>query len=312
MRSRLALLLILPALLLASGCAGGGPPRVAARVGGAAVPSAEVERLTRQWLRSTTRIETDAAVRARIGRKEAARNTLTYLVRLAELDHLARELAVDADTPAGDVEQAAAEAPADDLAASGWSRPDFLETYRAARLSRAIAIKVFADISVGDAELRQDYARQPGGSAPSSEARLAIAYFDAEAPARQVGERVQAGLPFVDAGRALGAREATMIDHVTSATPLPAAVLDGVAKAPVGQVSAPVETGGGFVVFAVAARNQVAARSFDAMKADLLARHVDQERQRRFLEWFNHRLAAERVDVARYYGSWDAGHGLVV
>ena len=54
------------------------------------------------------------------------------------------------------------------------------------------------------------------------------------------------------------------------------------------------------------------ARSFDAMKADLLARHVDQERQRRFLEWFNHRLAAERVDVARYYGSWDAGHGLVV
>jgi len=311
-RARLAMLLTVPALLLAPGCAGGGPPRVAARVGATVVPSAEVERLTRQWLRSTTRIETDAAVRAPIGRKEAARNALAYLVRLAELDHLARDLAVDADTPAGDVEQAAAQTPADDLAASGWSRPDFLETYRAARLSRAIAAKVFADIAVNDAELRQDYARQPGGSSPSWDARVAIAYFDAEAPARQTADRVQAGQAFVDAARGLRAREATTLDHVTSATPLPAAVLDGIAKAPVAQVSAPVETGGGFVVFAVEARSQVATRSFDDVKAELLARRVDRERQRRFLEWFDHRLAVERIHVARYYGRWDAGHGLVV
>ena len=312
MRSRFAILLTVPALLLAAACAGGGPPRVAARVGGSVVPSTEVERLTRQWLRSTTRIETDAAVRAPVGRKEASRNALAYLVRLAELDRLARELAVEAGTPAGDVEQAAAQTPADDLAASGWSRPDFLETYRAARLSRAIATKLFADIRVNDAELRQDYARQPSGSSPSWDARVAVAYFDTESPARQLADRVRAGLPFVDAARALGAQEATTLDPVTPATPLPAAVLDGVAKAPVGQVSAPVETGGGFVVFAVEARSQVAARSFDDVKADLLARRVDQERQRRFLEFFDHRLAAERIDVARYYGRWDAGHGLVV
>ena len=99
---------------------------------------------------------------------------------------------------------------------------------------------------------------------------------------------------------------------MTSATPLPAAVLDGIAKAPVAQVSAPVETGGGFVVFAVEARSQVATRSFDDVKAELLARRVDRERQRRFLEWFDHRLAVERIHVARYYGRWDAGHGLVV
>jgi PPIC-type PPIASE domain len=311
-RSRVAMLLTIPALFVASGCSGGGPPRVAARVGGAVVPSSEVERLTRQWLRSTTRIETDAAVRAPVGRKEAARNALTYLVRLAELDHLARDLAVDSGAPAADVERTAAETPSDDLAASGWSRPDFLETYRAARLSRAIATKVFADIPVSEADLHQDYARQPGGSSPAWDARVGIAYFDAEAPARQVADRVRTGVAFVDAAHALGAREATTLDPVTSATPLPAAVLDGVAKAPIGQVSAPMETGGGFVVFAVEARSQVPARSFDDMQADLRARHVDQERQRRFLDWFDHRLAAERIDVARYYGHWDPAHRLVV
>ena len=311
MKSRLVVLVGAVAFVLGSGCGGSGPPKVAARVGAAVVPSTEVERLTRQWLRSTTRVETDAAVRSSIGRKEAARNALTYLIRLAKLEHLARELAVDAGTSNDDVERAAAETPADDLAASGWSRPDFLETYRAARLSQAIATRLFADISVSDAELRQDYDRRPDGSSPSWNARLAIAYFDADGPARQVADKVRAGTPLLAAAHALGAREATTLD-VTPATPLPAPVLKAAAEAAIGQVSAPLESGGGVVVFVVETRSQIAAPSFDDAKADLRSRRVDQERQRRFIEWFDQRLAAEHIEIASYYGRWDPAHRLVI
>jgi hypothetical protein len=271
-----------------------------------------VERLTRQWLRSTTRVETDAAVRSSISRKEAGRNALTYLIRLAELEHLARELAVAVDSPAENVEQAAAQTPSDDLAASGWSRPDFLETYRAARLSRAIAGKVFADIPVSDVELRQDYDRKPSGSAPSWDARVAIAYFDADAPALQVADKVRSGTPLVAAAHELGAREATTLEHVTPTTPLPGPVLKAAAEAPMGQVSAPLETGGGFVVFVVDARRQIPTPSFDEAKAELRAGHIDQERQRRFMEWFDQRLGAQHIDIAPYYGRWDSAHRLVI
>ena len=311
MKSRFSALIGAVALLLASACGGEGPPKVAARVGAAVVPSTEVERLTRQWLRSTTRAENDAAVRAPIGRKEAARHALTYLIRLAALEHLAQELAVDA-TSFEDVERAAAHTPDDDLAASGWSRGDFLGTYRAARLSRAIATKQFVDITVSDAELRQDYARQADGSSSSWDARVAIAYFDADGPARQLADRVRGGTPFVAAAQALGAREATTLEHVTPTTPLPATALKALSEAPLGQVSAPLETGGGFVVFVVEARSRQAPRSFEAAKADLRDRRLDQERQRRFMEWFDGRLGSERIEVARYYGRWDSTHRLVV
>lgn len=300
------------ALLLTSACGGSGPPKVAARVGATVIPSTEVERLTRQWLRSTTRAETDAAVRSSISRKEAGRNALTYLIRLAELEQLARELAVDAGTPAEDVEQAAAQTPADDLAASGWSRPDFLQTYRAARLSRGIATKVFAEIPVSEADLRQDYERQPNGSSPSWDARVAIAYFDTQEPARQVADKVRSGTPLVAAAQALGAREATALDHVTPATPLPAPVLKAAAEATIGQISAPLETGGGFVVCVVEARSQAPVPSFEATKTELRARRIDQERQRRFMAWFDQRLAAERIEIASYYGRWDPDHRLVI
>ena len=312
MKSRFAVLVGTLVLLLSSACGRSGPPKVAARVGGTVVPSTEVERLTRQWLRSTTRVENDAAVRSSISRKEAGRNALTYLIRLTELEHLARELAVTVDTPTEDVEQAAAQTPADDLAASGWSRPDFLQTYRAARLSRAIGTKVFADIPISDVELRQDYDRQPGGTSPPWDARVAIAYFDADGPARQVADKIRNGTPLVVAAHALGAREATTLEHVTPTTPLPAPLLKAAGDGPIGQVSAPVETGGGFVVFVVEARSQIPTPSFDEAKADLRARRIDQERQRRFMEWFDQRLAAEHIEIASYYGRWDPAHRLVI
>jgi hypothetical protein len=311
MKFRFAVLVGALALLLGSGCGRGGPPGVAARIGGTAVPSGDVERLTRQWLHSTARVENDAAVRAPVSRKEAARNALTYLIRLTELEHVARELAVDTDAPSEDIERVAAETPADDLVASGWSQNDFLETYRAARLSRAVATQLFPDIAVGDAELRQDYDRQPGGSGPSWDARVTIAYFDADGPARQLADRVR-GTPFVATAQALGAREATSLEHVTPTTPLPAPVLKAVAEAGIGQVSTPLETGGGFVVFVVEARDQKAPPSFGEAKADLRARRVDQERQRRFMDWFDDRLGTEHIEIARYYGRWDFAHRLVV
>jgi hypothetical protein len=312
MKSRVVALVGVLALLLGSGCGRDGPPDVAARVGGTGVPSADVERLTRQWLRSTARVENDAAARAPVSRKEAARNALTYLIRLTALEHLARELAVDSDAPSQHVEQAAAETPADDLEASGWSRPDFLETYRAAGLSRAIATHLFPDIAVSEAELRQDYDRLPDRSGQSWAARVAIAYFDADGPVRQLGDRVRSGSSFVATAQDLGAREATTLEQVTPTTPLPAPVLKAVAEAAIGQASAPIETGGGFVVFMVEARERRASRSFDEAKADLRASRVDQERQRRFIDWFDERLGTERVEIARYYGRWDSAHRLVI
>jgi hypothetical protein len=285
------------------------------------VSSAEVERLTEQWLRSSARLQADGAANAPVSRKQAAKNTLTYLIRLAALENLAAELGVPAETqpPEGEhangelaaAELAAAEVSASDLEASGLSRPDFVRTFGAAHLSRAIAEKLFPEVAVRDSDLRRDYDQHPEAFTRNWEARVGVAYFDAEGPARQLPERVRGGEPFEEAGRRLGAREATTLDRVTPLTPLPQPVLSAMAGAPPGEISAPVTSSGGFLVFVVEHRRDLPARSFEEAREELRARHQDLERQNRFTTWFVGRLRKERVQVSSYYGRWDAATGLV-
>ncbi|HEY3239621.1 MAG TPA: peptidylprolyl isomerase [Acidimicrobiia bacterium] len=296
---------------LTMGCGSDGPPEVAATVAGAEVRSSEVERLTDLYLRSDTSLETEAKVKSALGRDDAARFVLVYLIRLAYLERLAAEVGVDISRKPADAMAAAGQASPEDLQALGWSRGDFVETFRAARLSRTIAERVLPDVTVADGELRQDYDRHPEAFGPSWEARVGVAFFDADAPARSVAERVGGGEGFVAAAQSLGARAATTLDRVTPLTALPPPVLQAVASAPLGQVSDPVSGGGGSVVFVVERRVDVPARSFDAAKEELRARRLDQERQRQFITWFDRRLGKEPVRVSGHYGRWDREHHLV-
>jgi hypothetical protein len=54
-----------------------------------------------------------------------------------------------------------------------------------------------------------------------------------------------------------------------------------------------------------------AGRLSEAMARRLFPDVADEERQGRFMEWFDGRLRAAQVRVDRHFGRWDAGRGVV-
>jgi hypothetical protein len=54
-----------------------------------------------------------------------------------------------------------------------------------------------------------------------------------------------------------------------------------------------------------------AGRLSEAMAQRLFPDAADDQRQGRFLEWFDHQLRDARVRVDRHFGRWDAGRGVV-
>ena len=54
-----------------------------------------------------------------------------------------------------------------------------------------------------------------------------------------------------------------------------------------------------------------AGRLSEAMARQLYPDVADEERQRRFLEWFDGRLRAAKVRVDGHFGRWDSGRGVV-
>ncbi|MGH9041205.1 MAG: peptidyl-prolyl cis-trans isomerase [Acidimicrobiia bacterium] len=307
-------LVVVPAVVLAlvaAGCGGeDGPPDVAATVAGTDIRSDRVERLTTQWVESESSQAIAAEKNAPVERKAATKLVLGFVIRSQFLEHLAAQMGIE-DNPSALEAVAPGEVPAAEFEAAGWSQADFEQSLRDARISKAIGGKVFPKVAVSEVELRQKYDRSAEFFNQTWQSQIRMAYFDAEAPARSLGERAVVGDAFDTAALELGARQAGSLGVVSPVTPLPAPVLEAIAGLQTGQASDPIPGGGGFMVLVADSREDRAAMTFDQAKPELTRVLEDEARQKLFFEWFNKQLRDAEVDVSGYYGTWDPASQLV-
>jgi hypothetical protein len=309
-RLALAGVLAVTLAVVAGGCGDSGPPKVAASVAGAEVPSERVERLTTQWVKSQSS-QAAAGVGSGPGdRKEAAKLVLGFVIRSQFLEHLANQMGIkDNATPVEAL--APSEVPAEEFASAGWSQADFEQSLRDARLSKAIGEKVFPAVAVSEVELRQKYDRSAGFFNQTWRSQVRVAYFDAAEPAGTLRARGLTGDAFDTAAQELGARQVGSLGVVTPVTPLPAPVLDAIAGLQAGQTSEPIPGGGGFLVVLADTREEGEAMSYEQVKPQLTKVLEDEQRQRLFYDWFNKQLGAAKVEISGWYGKWDAASQLV-
>jgi hypothetical protein len=290
--------------VVVAGCGSDGPPKVAATVSGAEIPSERVERLTGQWVKS------QAAQAGQLDRKDATKQVLGFIIRSVFLERMAADMGIQ-DNPSAVESVAAEQVPASEYESAGWSKTDLEQSLRDARLSKAIGEKVFPKVAVSDVELRQKYEHNKEFFNQTWQTQARVAYFDSADPARALKARHLTGDAFEGAAKDLGARQSGSLGLVTPLTPLPQPVLDAVAGLAAGETSDPVEGGGGYLVVVADSRQEQAPKTFEEAKPDLLKVLEDEQRQTLFFDWFNKRLAEAPVKISSHYGKWDRDHQLV-
>ena len=311
--ARVALAAVAAAAVAAvtAGCGGGGPPKVAAAVAGVDVPSDRVERLTSQWITAQRNQALDnGAPGGQVDRNTAAKQVLGFVIRSVFLERLAAQMGVQ-DNPTALENLAPEEVPAAEFQSAGWSKTDLEQSLRDARLSKAIAERVFPKVAVSDVELRQKYDRSADFFHQTWRTQGRVAYFDTLEAAKKLQERHVTGDAFDGAAKELGAKQAGSIGLVTPVTPLPQPVLDAVARLSAGQVSDPVAGGGGYLVVAADSREDQAPMTFEDAKPALLKVLEDEQRQQLFYDWFTKRLSEAPVKISAHYGRWDRANQLV-
>jgi hypothetical protein len=294
------------------GCGSDGPPKVAATVSGADIPSERVERLTDQWVKAQAAqaLQNGASNAPQPERKESAKQVLGFIIRSVFLERIAADMGVQ-DNPSPLESVAAEQVPAAEYESAGWSKTDLEQSLRDARLSKAIGEKVFPKVAVSDVELRQKYDHNKDFFNQAWQSQARVAYFDTADPARALKERRLTGDAFDAAARELGARQSGSLGLVTPLTPLPQPVLDAIAGLAAGQTSDPVPGGGGYLVVVADSRQDQPPRTFEEAKPALLKVLEDEQRQKLFYDWFNKRLAEAPVKISSLYGKWDRDHQLV-
>jgi len=290
--------------VVVAGCGSDGPPKVAATVSGAEIPSERVERLTGQWVKS------QAAQAGQLDRKDATKQVLGFIIRSVFLERMAADMGIQ-DNPSAVESVAAEQVPASEYESAGWSKTDLEQSLRDARLSKAIGEKVFPKVAVSDVELRQKYEHNKEFFNQTWQTQARVAYFDSADPAKALKARHLTGDAFESAAKDLGARQSGSLGLVTPLTPLPQPVLDAVAGLAAGETSDPVEGGGGYLVVVADSWQEQAPKTFEEAKPDLLKVLEDEQRQTLFFDWFNKRLAEAPVKISSHYGKWDRDHQLV-
>jgi hypothetical protein len=300
------------ALAAFTACGDSGPPKVAATVAGVDIPSDRVERLTGQWMaaQDNQALQGGAAPGAHLNRKTAAKQVLGFVIRSVFLEHLAAQMGVS-DNPTAVENLAPEEVPSAELQSAGWSKTDLQQSLRDARLSKAIGEKVFPKVAVSDVELRQKYDRNADFFRQTWRIQARVAYFDTLDAAKKLQGRPVTGDAFDAAARELGAKQAGTLGLVTPVTPLPQAVLDAVAHLGAGQISEPVEGGGGYLVVLADSRQDQAPLSFEDARPALVKVVEDEQRQQLFYDWFNKRLGEAAVKISSHYGKWDHANQVV-
>lgn len=279
---------------------------MSAVVEGTTIPSSETEALRRSYLERLAGQEgSDGHDEDRDRTKEIDRFVLLYQIKHALLRHLAQEMKV----PVGGGETSNSSGPLGE-GAPDLSPQDNLLAAEAGRISKQIAERLFPDVSVPEATLRQEYDRRAAAYDHAWRVSIKTASFSSSDLAHRVESRMRQGETFDEAVLAIGATGAGRLD-LTPFSPFPQPVLDAVAEAQPGEIRTVEVESGHWASCVVERREDRIQLSFDDVRADLSRELVEQERLALFSGWFDKKLREAKISVERRYGTWDAEGGVV-
>lgn len=284
-----------------AGCGDDSPPEVAATVAGQSIDATDVETLADRY--------TVEGQDTGLPRDEARRLVLDYLIRFAVLDDLADEAGIEVESEV--IDAAVAAASTDDFAAAGLAPGDVTQALLAGETSRQLAAIEFPDIAVAQSEVEDRYESDRQRFAAGWTAVAWAAYFEDAADAETFADSGAAPEDFDAVATANGSAQAGRMGSVTNQAQLPEAVLDVLATAEPGELTAPIEATGGWLVFLVESREEVPSIGPIAARAVLEQEIADARRQQLFEEWFDEQVRAAAVEVDGFYGHWDATRGRV-
>ena len=319
---RLTLIAVLVASVAAAGCDKGSskPPAVAAEVNGAKVPSADVERLTVQYISASagsgaggTVAEGPAAGQPLkpLDKKVGRRYVLEYLVRLTLLKQLAADNGVPSESE-DLLDKALGVAPDSEFTHSAYTREDLRNGLMAGNVSKKLAEKLFPNVAVSDSDLEKHWDIVKDRFKAGWSSSIRAAFLPTKAAAEELRQKVTAGAPFDETATGLGAARAGSMGQITSGTEEVSVELRNViGTLRKGELSPPAQAADGFLVFLCEDRRDTVEQSFAQVRPQVLTAVQDQKRQRLFADWLDAREKKAAVKVASFYGKWNKERGSV-
>ena len=317
---RLALIAVLVTSVAAAGCDKGSsePPAVAAEVNDAKVPSADVERLTTQYITASASSRGSIAKGPAAGKpltpldkKVGRRYVLEYLIRLTLLKQLATDNGVAADSQ-DLLEKALGVAPDSEFTRSAYTRDDLRNGLIAGNVSKKLAEKLFPNVAVSDSDVEKHWDIVKDRFKAGWSSSIRAAFLPSKAAVEELRQKVLAGAPFDETANSLGAAKAGSMGQVTSGTEeLSLDLRNVIGTLRKGEVSPPAQAADGYLVFLCEDRQDTPERSFEQVRPEVLAAVQDQKRQRLFADWLDAREKKAAVKVASFYGKWNNERGSV-
>lgn len=314
-RRRLALVLLLAVAAFATACGSGAdePPEIAATVDGRPIESEQVQSLTNRFLAGQLAEAAGSGLAQEpLEPEEARRFIVNFLVRFTYLEVVADEFGVEAEVSDQALAVALEAASAEDFASARTAPEDIEMAVYAGELSRQLGLIIFPEVPVADSEVQQLYDGLAQRFQAGWEASVEVAFLAVEEDAATLVDDALAGMDFVTRAEELGAIQAGSMGRVANYTALPDQYLDEIDGLESGEISAPLEASGGYLVFRVVDRVETEEQSVDDVRGELETEIADTKRQSLFDEWLTERLLDADVEVDSYYGEWDSERGRVV
>jgi len=301
--------------LTAAGCGKSKPPAVAAHVNGAPVTSADVERLTTQYISAsagaTGETLAEGAPLKPLAKKTGRRYVLEYLIRLTLLRELAQDNGVSVE-PDSLLDKAVGVAPDSEFAHSAYTREDLRNGLMAGNLSKKLAEKLFPNVAVSDGDVEKHWETVKDRFKAGWSSTVRAAFLPTKAAAEDLHQKVTAGAPFDDTANGLGAAKAGSMGQVTSASEeLSPELKNLIGTLHKGELSPPAQAADGYLVFLCEDREDTPERSLAEVRGQVLSAAQDQKRQRLFADWLDEREKKAAVKVASFYGKWNNEKGSV-
>ena len=311
----LLLALALALALAGAGCGKSKPPAVAATVNALTVPSADVERLTTQYLgasqSATGQTLAEGAPLKALSRKVGRRYVLEYMIRLTLLKQLAQDNGVPLE-PDSLLDKALGVAPDSEFAHSAYTREDLRNGLLAGNLSKKLAEKLFPNVAVSDSDVEKHWETVQDRFKAGWSATIRAAFLPSAAAAEDLRQKVKAGAPFDETANSLGAAKAGSMGEVTSASEeLSPELKNLIGTLHKGDLSPPAQAADGYLVFLCEDRQDTPERTLADVRPQVLAAAQDQKRQRLFADWLDERERKATVKVASFYGKWNQERGSV-
>jgi hypothetical protein len=315
LRRPLIPLLAVSVALTAAGCGKSKPPAVAAHVNGAPVTSADVERLTTQYISasagSTGETLAVGAPLKPLAKKTGRRYVLEYLIRLTLLRELAQDNGVSVE-PDSLLDKAVGVAPDSEFAHSAYTREDLRNGLMAGNLSKKLAEKLFPNVAVSDGDVEKHWETVKDRFKAGWSSTVRAAFLPTKAAAEELRQKVTAGAPFDDTANGLGAAKAGSMGQVTSASEeLSPELKNLIGTLHKGELSPPAQAADGYLVFLCEDREDTPERTLAEVRGQVLSAAQDQKRQRLFADWLDEREKKAAVKVASFYGKWNNERGSV-